>query len=319
MFPPVLVLTAGLGTRLRPLSLLRAKPALPVAGTPLVGRILRWLASAGAREVMLNLHHRPESITGIVGDGRPFGVSVRYSWEQPLLGSGGGIRRAFSLVPGDELLVVNGDTLTDVDLGAFWRAHIDSGADVTMALVPNPQPQSYGGVRVDARGHVTGFSRRGSADPGLHFVGVQGVTRCAFAEVEDGVPSESVAVVYPRLTRERPGSVRGWVTRAAFEDIGTPATYLETCIGRAAAEGASTIEAGAIVADDATVERSVVWAGARVEAGASIVESIVAGPVVVRAGARYNRVLITPAPAAMEAPAADEMVVTPLDGKDART
>lgn len=311
MLPPVLVLTAGLGTRLRPLSLLRAKPALPVAGTPLVVRILRWLAAAGARDVLLNLHHRPETITAIVGDGRAFGVAVRYSWEQPLLGSGGGIRRAFSLIPRDDLLVVNGDTLTDVDLPAFWRAHIDSGADVTMALVPNPQPKAYGGVRVDARGHVTGFARRGSDDPGLHFLGVQGVTRRAFADVEDGVPSESVASAYPRLMRDRPGSVRGCITRAAFQDIGTPATYLETCLARADAEGASTIDTGALVANGATVRRSVVWADARVEQGASVVESIVAGPVVVRGGARYNRVLITPA--ALDTGAAGEAVVAPLD------
>jgi len=319
VLPPVLVLTAGLGTRLRPLSTLRAKPALPVAGTPLVVRILRWLAEAGARDVLLNLHHRPETITAIVGDGRACGVAVRYSWEQPLLGSGGGIRRAFSLIRGDDLLVVNGDTLTDVDLVAFWRAHSNTGADVTMALVPNPHPDAYGGVRVDARGHVTGFARRGSTDAGLHFVGVQGVTRRAFADVTDGVPSESVAAAYPRLMRERPGSVRGWVTRAAFEDIGTPATYLDTCVARARAEGASTIERGAIVADGATVERSVVWAGARVEPGASIVESIVAGPVVVRGGARYNRVLIMPAPGAPTAAGPDHAIVAPLDGKDAAT
>jgi NDP-sugar pyrophosphorylase family protein len=322
MLPPVLVLTAGLGTRLRPLSSLRAKPALPVAGAPLVSRILRWLAACGARDVLLNLHHRPETITAIVGDGRAFGLSVRYSWENPLLGSGGGPRRAFSLVGGDDLLVVNGDTLTDVDLSALWRTHRHSGADVTMALVPNPRPDEYGGVLVDDDGAVTGFTRRGSTPGGGHFVGVQCVRRRAFSAATDGVPCESVAGLYPSLMRERPGSVRGWTTRAAFEDIGTPASYLQTCLARAAAEGGSTIEAGAEVELGAEVEGSVLWPGALVERGAAVTSSIVAGPVVVRAGARYNRVVIVPADAdASGGPAShrDAGIVTPLDGKDRRT
>ena len=177
MLPPVLVLAAGLGTRLRPLSSLRAKPALPVAGTPLIARILTWLAANGAHDVILNLHHLPATITAIVGDGASFGLSVRYSWEQPLLGSGGGPRRAFSLVDGDTLLVVNGDTLTGIDVRALWESHRQTGAEVTMALVPNPRPSQYGGVLAGADGAVTGFARAGSGAPGGHFVGVQCVSR----------------------------------------------------------------------------------------------------------------------------------------------
>ena len=87
---PALVLTAGLATRLRPLSLVRAKAALPVAGQPLVVRILRWLRAGGVTDVVLNLHHLPETLTRIVGDGQDLGVRVRYSWETPVLGSAGG-------------------------------------------------------------------------------------------------------------------------------------------------------------------------------------------------------------------------------------
>jgi NDP-sugar pyrophosphorylase family protein len=305
MLPPILLLTAGLGTRLRPLSTLRAKPALPVAGTPLVIRILRWLAASGAVDVLLNLHHRPESVTSIVGDGSQVGVRVRYSWEQPLLGSGGGPRRAFELLDGDDLIVVNGDTLTDVDLRAMWDAHRRSGALVTMALVPNPHPDRYGGVVTDRDGVVTGFTRRGSGLAAGHFVGVQCARRRAFAAASDGVPCESVAGLYPLLMREHPGSVRGWTSRAAFTDIGTPATYLETCLSLAASEGASLIEPGALVEPGAHVERSVVWPGARIEAGASVVECVVAGGVVVAAGARYNRAVLAPGRSEREPAATD--------------
>ena len=91
---PALVLTAGLATRLRPLSLVRAKAAVPVAGTPLVLRILRQLAAAGITDAVLNLHHLPHTLAAVVGDGSDVGVRVRYSWEMPVLGSAGGPRHA---------------------------------------------------------------------------------------------------------------------------------------------------------------------------------------------------------------------------------
>src|SRR6478672_8495534 len=95
---PALVLTAGLATRLRPLSFVRAKAALPVAGVPLVRRILTSLASAGITDVVMNLHHLPHTLTTLVGDGSDLGMTVRYSWETPVLGSAGGPRRALPLL-----------------------------------------------------------------------------------------------------------------------------------------------------------------------------------------------------------------------------
>ena len=92
-----MVLAAGLGTRLRPLALVRAKPALPVAGEPIIRRILRWIVANGAANVTLNLHHLPETVTAVVGDGSDLGARVRYCWEQPtILGSAGGSRSIWS-------------------------------------------------------------------------------------------------------------------------------------------------------------------------------------------------------------------------------
>src|SRR5215510_1360477 len=103
-----LVLTAGLGTRLRPLTDVRAKPAIPVAGEPMIRRIVRWLVSRGVSDLVLNLHHLPATITAVVGEGRDLGARVRYSWEQPvILGSGGGPRLALPLVGADPFFVIN--------------------------------------------------------------------------------------------------------------------------------------------------------------------------------------------------------------------
>src|SRR5206468_8841769 len=132
-----LVLTAGLGTRLRPLTDVRAKPAIPVAGEPMIRRIITWLAAHGVTDLVLNLHHRPETLTAVVGDGADLSVRVRYSWEPRILGSAGGPRQALPLVAADPFLVVNGDTIADVDLSVLAAAHDTSDAIVTLALVPN--------------------------------------------------------------------------------------------------------------------------------------------------------------------------------------
>jgi len=300
--PVALVLCAGLGTRLRPLSWLRAKPAVPVAGAPLVARILRWLSARGVREAIVNLHHRPETVAAVIGDGTQFGVRVRYSWEQTLLGSGGGPARAFSLVNDDELVIVNGDTLTDVDLDALNAAHATSDALVTMALVENPLPAQYGGVQLDASGAVERFTRPGHSSPGWHFVGVQIARRAAFGGVRIDAPSESVAQRYPTLIASRPGSVRGWIGSGHFDDIGTPASYLDTCVRLAQGAPAQLIEEGAHVAPGATLRDTVCWRGGVIEDDVQLQSCIVCNGAIVPRGSRYYRSVLLPAGAVPAGP-----------------
>ncbi len=197
--PDALLLTAGVGSRLHPLTLVRAKPAVPLAGVPLITRILRACAAAGLSRVVLNLHHRPETIARVAGDGGDLGLTLRYSWEQPVLGSAGGPRHALPLLDGDPYLLLNGDTLATVDLRALWAHHHAHDALVTMALIPNPEPERFGGVLVDADGWITGFCRRGDPRPNYHFFSAQVVARSVFAGLPDGVPAESVLGVYPRI------------------------------------------------------------------------------------------------------------------------
>jgi len=284
--PPALVLTAGLGTRLRPLTWIRAKPAVPVGSEPLIARILRGLATAGVRDAMLNLHHRPESITAVVGDGADFGLRVRYSWEAPVLGSAGGPRRAFSLVSDDELLVVNGDTLTDVDLEALAAAHRASGALVTLALVANPDPSQYAGVRLHADGSYAGTTPLGDSAPGWHFLGVQMVRREALTQLEDGAAAASIGGVYDALAARARGSVRGWTTEASFFDVGTPGAYLAACIGL---EREMTVGRACRVAESSQLSRSVLWDEVTIDDDVRLTECIVADGVVVPRGSRYHR------------------------------
>ena len=110
--PRALLLTAGLGTRLHPLTYVRAKAAVPINGEPLVRRVIRGLATAGIRDLVLNLHHRPASIAALVGDGSDLGVRVSYSWEQPVLGSAGGPRHALPLVATETMTTSSSSTAT---------------------------------------------------------------------------------------------------------------------------------------------------------------------------------------------------------------
>jgi NDP-sugar pyrophosphorylase family protein len=273
---PALVLTAGLATRLRPLSLLRAKAVLPVAGVPLVRRILRGLRAAGVEDVVLNLHHLPHTVTRVVGDGSADGVRVRYSWEVPILGSAGGPRRAVPILGRSPFLVVNGDTLTDVSLEALVADHTRSGALVTMAATPNTEPHRYGGLLASADGTFTGVVGRDSPTPSWHFVGVQVVAAEALDAVPYGAVAESVRDVYPSLAAARPGSVRVFRTEGEFFDIGTPADYLRTNLTLAARERAlASLAPASQIDDDATVTDAILWEGARVGRGVTLRRSIV--------------------------------------------
>lgn len=298
---PALVLAAGLGTRLRPLSLVRAKAALPVAGEVLIRRIVRWLRAAGVRRVVVNLHHKPETITGCLGDGRDLDLEIRYSWEDPVLGSAGGPRRALPLLDAERFLIVNGDTLTNVDLGAIVDAHAHANTLVTMAVAPGDTAR-YGGVVVDGRGSVTGFRRSARAAPVApgapdasvyHFIGVQAVDARAFAEAPDDAPSETVGWLYPRLITRTPGSVRAFVSAAEFLDIGTPRDYVETAHLLASREG-RPLDVGTHVqiAPSAHVERSILWDRVRIDARATLIDCVVADDVVIPEGARYERTAI---------------------------
>ena len=275
---PVLILAAGLGTRLRPLTAVRAKPAIPVAGEPLIRRIVAWLTANGVREIVVNLHHLPHTITGVLGDGSDLGASVRYSWEQPLvLGSAGGPRQALSTLGARQFYIVNGDTLTDVDLAALAAEHGRSGALVTLALVPNTEYLRYGGVILAADAQVTGWVSRGPAAAGsFHFIGVQIACADIFASLPAGVPAKSIGDVYDRLLTAQPGSVRGCVVEASFSDIGTVADYWKTSL--------------ALAGDPRPA--AILWDGVEIGEGAVLDECIVTDGVRVPAGATYRRAIL---------------------------
>ena len=300
-----LLLCAGLGTRLRPLTLVRSKPAIPVAGEPMARRILRWLAASGVTDVVMNLHHLPESLTSLVGDGSDLGVRVRYSWEQPaVLGSAGGPRLALDIVGVPTFLIVNGDTLTDVSIESLAQAHEQSGALVTLAVVPNTQSDRYGGLLLDSDGAVTGVVRPGSPLPSYHFIGVQIAHRDAFSDLTVGTFANSIGDVYDRLIAARPRSVRAHLSEASFWDVGTVADYWATsrAFTLAASVASPHVGSGFIraspargadgIAATARLTDVIVWDDVRIGDGATLERCIVTDGVRVARGAVHRNAVL---------------------------
>lgn len=285
---PALILTAGLGTRLDPITRLVAKPAVPLGDRTLIEHVIGWLAKDGVPAAVLNLHHLPASVTRVVGDGRHLGLPVRYSWEQPVLGSAGGPRRALPLMAADRFLIVNGDTLCDFSIVPMLQAHVTSGADVTMAVIPNPAPAHYNGILSERDGTVTGFIPRGHTTPTWHFTGVQIVESRVFADLPDGQPAETVAGIYRELIRLQPGKLRVWQAPTSFIDVGAPRDYLDAAL----AHEASTPKNGTA---SRSVTNSYLWPGVTVASGVELDDCLVVGNVALAAGFRARSRIIAPA------------------------
>jgi NDP-sugar pyrophosphorylase family protein len=160
----VMVMAAGKGTRLRPVTDLLPKPMAPVANRPVLHHILRLLGRHGFHEVVLNLHHMPEAITGHFRDGAAVGVDIRYSFEPELLGTAGGVKKNEDFLGGGTFLVMSGDALTDIDLTGLVAAHRRTGSIATIAVKEVADPSLYGVVVTDDDQRVVGFQEKPSRE-----------------------------------------------------------------------------------------------------------------------------------------------------------
>jgi mannose-1-phosphate guanylyltransferase len=304
-----MVLCAGLGTRLRPLTGLAPKPAVPVCGVPLIRFALGLLAGAGIRRAVVNVHHLPEHMAAEAGaQAQALGLDLAVSHEPIIAGTGGALREARAhFGDADTLVLLNGDVLFDVDLGAAVSAHAASGALATMVLLAMPRGAGFATVEIDEGGRVRRLAGRfGPGGAGLsawHCPGVHVIAR----EVWEDLAKEPFApdvnrTLYPPLMAR--GLVRGMLTSGYWNDLGTPDRYLAANLDVAAgrvplarfalssspsplaadatvAADARLVEAvigaGCVVPSGATVERAVLWPGTRLAPGEAVIDAIAAG------------------------------------------
>ena len=152
-----MILAAGFGSRLRPLTDRTPKPLITVGGHPLIAYPLALLRAAGIREVVINLHHLGAQIRAALGDGSTYGVAITYSEEDPILDTGGAVRRVQPFLGGDRFVVLNSDTIADLDLQALLAAHHAAGALATMVLRPDREAARFGLIEVDAENRIRRF------------------------------------------------------------------------------------------------------------------------------------------------------------------
>jgi mannose-1-phosphate guanylyltransferase len=293
-----LVLAAGYGARLRPLTDHTPKPALPVLGLPMLAHTLRRLAAVGVVDVAVNLHHLdaqiPERLAGVPGL-----PEVRYSFEESLLGTLGALAplRGF-FADARAVLIVNGDSLCRWPIRRLLRRHFRCGAAATLLLTTRAAPARYGGgVGIDRDRNVVSFRAGGSPDGATVrrvFAGAHALSPRLLERLPEG-PSDSIADLYEPLLREG-SKLATCATGRRWHDLGTPRRYLEGVVaaGRPwhrwphrwvheearVAPGARlrgvVVEAGASVAAGARLDRCLLLPGARVEASC-VLEDVIVG------------------------------------------
>jgi NDP-sugar pyrophosphorylase family protein len=296
-----MILAAGLGTRLGELSDERPKPMLPVVDIPLVRYAVALLRGHGVREIVINLHHRADLIQAELGDGARLGVSIAYSPEETLLGTGGGIRRALPLLGDQPFFVVNGKIVIDADLGAMLAHRRETGARAVLLVRADAEARKWNAIDAPAEG---GRIRSIFGEGAFMFTGVQlldpelvarlpddGAERCIVRQghvpwLEEGLEIHALPM--------DPGRY--------FMEHSTPARYLEGNFNLLRGRAVVTHAPGPLIGVDAAADvhpEAELVPPVRIGPGASVGAYAVVGPDVVvgsrakvAAGVRVARTVI---------------------------
>jgi NDP-sugar pyrophosphorylase family protein len=284
-----MILSAGYGTRLWPLTEDRTKPAIPILGKPLVGYVAEYLARYSYDEIVVNLHHRPESVRRALGDGSKFGVRLQYVEEPEILGTSGGIDNARALLDGETFIVVNGKIITDIDLNAAMETHRRMRALATLVVLPNPSCERFSIVKAKA-GVLLGFGGMPAPadfveEPPLMFTGIQILEPAIFEYIPRGVFSHSTTDVYPQAVAKGE-RIALHVAEGHWHELSTIQRYLDISLELLSHTGTDISRgAGGSIAPSAAVKEAILWDNVIVEEGASVSRAILADNVRIPAGA----------------------------------
>lgn len=284
-----MILSAGYGTRLWPLTEDRTKPAIPILGKPLVGYVAEYLARYGWTDILVNLHHRPDSVRRALGDGSKFGVKLEYIEEPVILGTSGALDNARAFFESETFLAINGKLICDIDLDAALKTHRDSQAIATLVLLPNIKRERFTVVEA-ADGLLKGFggmpkaSDSAGADPPLMFTGIQILEPRIFDYIPRGVFSHSTTDVYPQALAkgERVGVHVG---SGIWYELSTLQRYLDISLALLADRNEKvSLGSRCRIASDASVTDAILWDDVVVESGASVARAILGDGVRIAAG-----------------------------------
>lgn len=272
-----IILSAGYGTRLWPLTEDRTKPAIPILGKPLVGYVAEYIASYGFDDIVVNLHHRPESVRAALGDGSQFGVKLRYVEEPVILGTSGALDNTREFFEQETFLAINGKIITDIDLNAALETHRDTNALATLVLLQNTKRERFSVVEIDKRS-VTGFG--GMPDnrcrTPLMFTGIQILEPRIFDYIPRGVFSHTTTDVYPQAIANGE-TIAAYVGTGTWRELSTLKRYVDIS-AEMLKETQEPFTAGknCTVMSTAEVTDSVLWDNVTVSSNARVHHSVLA-------------------------------------------
>ena len=322
-----MILGAGKGSRLLPLTANIAKPAIPLMGRPIIGYGLELLRAAGVLEVVVNIHHQRNSLEEVLEDS-PEGMKLELLFESTVLGTAGGLKNAESFLGNETFTLINGDTLASVDLPALTTEHLQSGAIATLLLCPKPVDTEYTSVEIDADGRIYSLGNGTDNASDLMFAGVWILEPKVFTLLS-GDPLGLESELLPRLIED--GEARGVLQNVDWVTIDTPAGYLKsslymlrqklfqgswivspwrgggeagrTFVGpgtiiqvRSQLRGFLVIGASCQVGAGAMLENSVLWDRVHIGEGASVRGSVIASGVEIGPGQKIENKVVVQAP-----------------------
>jgi len=281
-----MILAAGLGTRLRPLTELKPKALMPVANKPILVRNIEYLISHGITEIIVNAHHHSQQVVDYLKGGASFGLNIEVKVEPEILGTGGGIKNTEDFWDKEPFFIINSDILTDIDLPAVYQVHHTSGALVTLVL---HDCEPYNQIQVDDQWNITDIAKDNM--PGrLAFTGIHVINPEVLSHIPQGIFSDIIEC-YRQLIRLGKPVLACLVKGHFWRDIGSIQSYLEA--NRELADNSFVIGPGcsidasvklmdwAVVGENGhlgknvELQRSVLWEGVTVKEGLKIVDSVV--------------------------------------------
>jgi NDP-sugar pyrophosphorylase family protein len=317
-----MILAAGFGTRLWPLTIGRTKPALPFLNRPLIAHTIEYLRDYGCSDLIINLHHEPESVRTQIGDGSAYGVRIHYSVEEPeILGTAGALDNVRPLLEDDTFIVINGKIITDIDLTAALTTHRQRHALATLVLRPNRNIERFSEVTITSDKRIENFAgfpnpQAATLNPPLMFTGIHILEPGIFDYIPRGVFSDSVRDVYPRAMADE-HIIAAHVAEGAWYELSTIERYLTISLEFLQREGRDTVmDEGCVIADSATVERSILWQRVRVEQGARVSECIIGDGVTIPANAQFHRAAIVRADLAATSERPDKALPGTIQGQN---
>jgi NDP-sugar pyrophosphorylase family protein len=286
-----MILAAGLGTRLRPLTHRRPKALVPVANQPIIGRVIDYLKANGITQLVVNAHHRSEQMVTYLNGGKPFGLEIKIRVEPEILGTGGGIRNTMDFWDKDPFIVINGDTITDIDLKQAYEDHQRFGA-LSSLILHNYPPHNQ--VMTDEEDNITDISHE-CADGRLAFTGIHIINPEMLSLIPEGQYSDIIDC-YRELILAGDFPHAYLAEGHYWRDIGTIESYLNANRELAGEDpfrvGYGTrldpsvkLREWGIIGDRSQLERgveirrSVLWEDSYAREGVRIVDSVVTGAV----------------------------------------